>query len=107
MSPRPCLILIGLLASAATAAPAIDPQFSNHAVIQRDRTISLSGTAAPHERVSVSFAGTRSEAVADAAGRWKADFTPRSAGGPYSIDLDGTPAAEDVMVGDVWLCSGQ
>jgi len=110
MSARASLILISLLSSAAPAAPAIDPQFGSHAVIQRDRPIVLSGTAAPGERVTVGFAGSASVATADSTGKWLASFPPRSAGGPYSITVSGAGAnasAEDVMVGDVWLCSGQ
>ena len=107
MPARPLLILAGLLASSAFAAPAVDPQFGTHAVIQRGKPIVLSGSAAPDEQVSVSFAGERKNVTADSAGRWNAGFSARAAGGPYSIALNGSQAAEDVAVGDVWLCSGQ
>ena len=107
MSARASLILLGLLASSAGAAPAIDPQFGSHAVIQRAKPVTLSGTAAPGERVAVSFAGATRQAVADKSGRWRADFPARLAGGPYTINLGGSVSSEDVMVGDVWLCSGQ
>jgi sialate O-acetylesterase len=112
MSARSSLILFSLLAStAAAAAPVIDPQYGSHAVIQRDRPIVISGTAAPGERVTVSFSGATARAVADRGGRWHADFAAHGAGGPYAIQVSGmggaTTAADDVMVGDVWLCSGQ
>jgi sialate O-acetylesterase len=111
MSARSTLTLAGLLASSAAAAPTIDPQYGAHAVIQRDRPILLSGTAAPGERLSVSFAGGTSTAVADRSGRWRASFPAHAAGGPYSIELRGAGGSAvtsaDVMVGDVWLCSGQ
>jgi len=110
MSARASLILVGLLSSAAAAAPAIHPQYGSHAVIQRDKPILLSGTATPGERVSVDFAGTTSTAVADRSGKWSATFPARSAGGPYSISVhgaDATASADDIMIGDVWLCSGQ
>jgi sialate O-acetylesterase len=107
MSARPLLIFAALLASAATAAPTIDPQFGSHAVIQRGRPIVLSGDAAPNERVSVSFAGEAKSVTADAAGRWHAAFAARGSGGPLSIRLNGAVAADDIEVGDVWLCSGQ
>lgn len=111
MPARSSLILAALLASAASAAPTIDPQFSDHAVIQRGKPILLSGDAAPHEQVKVSFAGTAALAKANAAGRWQTTFPARPAGGPYTIDAIGPDgaraAAADVMVGDVWLCSGQ
>jgi sialate O-acetylesterase len=110
MSTRSSLSLLALLSSSAIAAPAIDPQFGSHAVIQRGKPIVLSGTAAPGERVSVTFAGQTRAAVAERNGKWSANFAPRSAGGPYTISVsgpDGTASADDVMVGDVWLCSGQ
>jgi sialate O-acetylesterase len=105
------LIFASLFASAASAAPAIDPQFGTHAVIQRGKPVVLSGTAAPGEHVAVSFAGEASQAVADRAGTWRTTFAPHSAGGPYKIEVGGTggtsATSDDVMVGDVWLCSGQ
>lgn len=110
MSARSSLSLLALLSSSALAAPAIDPQFGNHAVVQRDKPIVLSGTAAPGERVSVSFAGQTRSAGVDRSGRWSAEFAPHSAGGPYTINVtgpDGAALSDDVMVGDVWLCSGQ
>jgi len=107
VSARALLIPVALLASSAAGSPTLDPQFGTHAVIQRDRPIILSGEAAPRERLSVSFAGERTSATASAAGRWRAVFPARGAGGPYSIALNGATAADDVAVGDVWLCSGQ
>jgi sialate O-acetylesterase len=107
VSARALLIPVALLASSASAAPTIDPQFGSHAVIQRDRPALLSGDAAPGEHVIVSFAGDRKSATADARGRWQAQFPARPAGGPYAIQLNGVTAASDVAVGDVWLCSGQ
>ena len=107
MSARSLLILASLLASGATAAPTIDPQFGNHAVLQRGKPILLSGNAAPNERVSVRFAGDTRSAIADSAGRWRTSFPARPSGGPYSIQLNGAPAADYLEIGDVWLCSGQ
>ena len=50
MSPRSLLILSALLADSALAAPTIDPQFGDHAVIQRGKLVCRSGSG-PHERV--------------------------------------------------------
>lgn len=98
------------LSAAAGAQPTLDPLFGNHSVIQRDAAIALRGTAGAGEPVTVSFAGERRSTTADAQGRWSATFAARPAGGPYRIDVrgaKGSVSAEDVMVGDVWLCSGQ
>lgn len=110
MPARSLLILSALLSSSALAAPTIDPQFSDHAVIQRGMSVLLTGTAAPGEQVSVDFAGLMKNARADANGRWQAEFPARTSGGPLTIKVsaaDGSATAEDVKIGDVWLCSGQ
>ena len=74
MSARSLLILAALLSSSSVAAPAIDPQFGSHAVIQRDKPIVLTGTAEPGTNISLSFAGTSRETKASATGRWEAAF---------------------------------
>src|SRR4249919_1172668 len=111
MSARSLLIFASLLSSSGVAAPTLDPQIGSHAVIQRGKPIVLSGSAAPGEKVSVSFAGTARQTRASAAGRWEAVFPTHVAGGPYSIEASGSAGSSadssDVMVGDVWLCSGQ
>jgi sialate O-acetylesterase len=109
MPARP-LLISALFASSAIAAPTIDPQFGDQAVIQRDKPVLLSGTAAPGERLTVTFAGTHKPARADENGSWRAEFAARAAGGPFSIKVtgpSGTASASDVAIGDVWLCSGQ
>jgi sialate O-acetylesterase len=111
MSARSALILSALLASGAAAAPGIDPQFSSHAVIQRGRPILLRGSGTANEHLAVTFAGSTRDVTADATGRWRAPFPARAAGGPFSLRVTGdggaTASADDLMLGDVWLCSGQ
>ena len=110
MSARSLLILFGIAASGAYAAPTIDPQFGEHAVIQRDKPITLSGDATANARILVDFAGEQRSTSADGAGRWRVSFPARSAGGPYTIQVagaDGSATASDILIGDVWLCSGQ
>jgi sialate O-acetylesterase len=111
MPARASLIALILVASAASAAPTIDPQYGDHAVIQRGKPVILSGNAAPGERLTIKFAGTDATSTADADGRWKAQFPARTASGPLAISITGAggtkASAKDVMIGDVWLCSGQ
>lgn len=110
MPARSLLILSALLSSSALAAPTIDPQYGDHAVVQRGAPVLLSGTAAPRERVTIIFAGETKTATTNASGRWQAEFPARSSGTSLSIQVsgaDGTAAAQDIAVGDVWLCSGQ
>ena len=101
---------LALLAAPTLAAPALDPVFSDHAVIQRDEPIELRGTADPGEGVIVGFAGKSLNVRADRFGRWAVHFAAMRAGGPYRIQVTGSgreSAVADIMVGDVWLCSGQ
>jgi sialate O-acetylesterase len=105
--------LAALLASSAAAAapPALDSLFSNGAVLQRDHPIRISGDAAPREWVRVSLAGASATVRADRDGRWSVELSPLAAGGPHRIEArfasGAQAAADDVLIGDVWLCSGQ
>ncbi|MEP7246698.1 MAG: sialate O-acetylesterase, partial [Gammaproteobacteria bacterium] len=85
--------------------------FQDHAVLQRDKPIKVWGHVGAGETVAVSFSGATATAQADAAGRWSATLPAPPAGGPYSLEAKLTSGAKqtisDVLVGDVWLCSGQ
>jgi sialate O-acetylesterase len=87
------------------------PIFQDHAVLQRDRPISVWGGAAPGEQVSVTLNGRQASARADRSGRWEAMLPEMSAGGPYTLEVRAESGATqtilDILVGDVWLCSGQ
>jgi sialate O-acetylesterase len=110
MSAR-AILIAALVTAPAAAAPTIDAQYGDHAVVQRNKPIILGGSAAPGEHLTIVFAGASRTADADADGRWSATFPPRSAGGPFKIAVSGANGAnavsDDVAVGDVWLCSGQ
>ena len=79
-------------------------------VLQRNKPIVLSGRCAPGAALEVALAEEKQPAAGDATGHWSAAFSPRSAGGPYAATLsDGahTIVLEDILIGDVWFCSGQ
>ena len=97
-------------ASAAGAAPVLNPIFSDHGVLQRGRPISVWGTASPGERVDVTLGSASASATADRAGSWHVALPAMPAGGPFTLaasSASGRAAANDMLVGDVWLCSGQ
>ena len=86
--------------------------FMDHMVIQRETAAPVWGTADVGEQVTVtgSWAPTVSvSATADADGKWRVDLQTPSAGGPYTLTIEGnnTIVITDVLSGDVWLCSGQ
>ncbi len=88
----------------------IPPIFSNNMVLQRNKPIVIWGKATPRSEVTVALNKTsiKSEVLSD--GTWKATFPAMAAGGPYSITInDGTTSKNftNVLIGEVWLCSGQ
>lgn len=119
MKPGSIAPLLGaMLAAASFAAPAAEGRgapllhtmFQDHAVLQREQPIRLYGRAQAGEEVKLSFAGKRTRARADADGRWSATLPALKAGGPYTLTAragGATQVVNDVLVGDVWLCSGQ
>jgi sialate O-acetylesterase len=101
---------LAFAASARAQAPVLDAMFQDHAVLQRDRPAPVWGRAAPGASVTVSLGDVRTQAVAGADGTWRADLPALPAGGPYVLTAragEAMQSVSDVMVGDVWLCSGQ
>jgi sialate O-acetylesterase len=100
------LLLFSISAFPEVRLPAI---FSDHMVVQRQRPVHVWGMADRAEAVSVSFRGETRNTVADYLGRWEVYLSPGEAGGPFELTLKGsnTLALQDVLVGDVWLASGQ
>jgi sialate O-acetylesterase len=102
-----------LWASLGAAEPALrlPAVFSDHMVLQRDAPVPVWGGAEPGGEVTVAFSGQTQTATADEAGRWRVTLDPMSANptpntltvrsGETRVDV------QDVLVGEVWLCSGQ
>lgn len=89
--------------------PFVSPMFSDNMVLQRDMRDPVWGWAAPGTQVKVTFADKSSTATADKDGRWLAKIGPFKAGGPFKLTVEGAKALtfDNVLVGDVWICSGQ
>jgi sialate O-acetylesterase len=105
------VLLAGLApVSAAPAGPFVHPLFSENMVLQRGIECPVWGWAAPGEAVTVSMAGKSAQASAGADGKWMARLGPFEAGGPHRLTVEGKTervAFGNVLVGDVWICSGQ
>lgn len=109
------LVLYGLFATTASASDPptrlLDELFQDHAVLQRDRPIEIWGVGAPDDEIRVSFNGAEVSARADANGAWRTQLPAMPAGGPYALTASAasgvTHTISNVLVGDVWLCSGQ
>lgn len=98
-----------LTAAHATIAPA--PLFTDNAVLQRGQSIPVWGTAEPEENITVSLNGKTAQTAANGAGEWMVKLPEQTAGGPYTLTISGnkseTVALKNILIGEVWLCSGQ
>jgi sialate O-acetylesterase len=89
---------------AAVKMPSI---FSDHMVLQRDQAVPIWGSAEPGEEVMVEFGNQKKTTRADAAGKWRLNLDPMPANAAPKILKAGAVAIQDVLVGEVWLASGQ
>jgi sialate O-acetylesterase len=113
------LFLLAIVsASTASGQITLPHIFSSHMVVQRQAPVHVWGTAAPGESVTVSFRGESISTKAGELGRWSLYLSPGMGGGPFQMTIRGTAPAggagggqtitlDDVMVGDIWVASGQ
>jgi len=103
------VLLCGALSSALFAEPRLPHLFSDHMVLQRDVVTRVWGWADPGEKIFVSLTGDTLAASADEQGHWKIDLPAMRAGGPFILRVQGKKTIEfkDVMIGEVWVASGQ
>ena len=111
-------ILSLALASLAAISFAITPArgevrlpaiFGSHMVLQQGKPLQFWGWAAPGETATVQIGESSQSAIANDKGEWKLTLPAMKAGGPYVVKVGGTNeiVMENVMIGEVWLCSGQ
>ena len=118
------LLVVGLLSGAMAKAEVTLPKIlGSHMVVQRNLPVHVWGWASPGEDVSVAFRGETRTTKAEKLGRWSVYLKPGAAGGPFELTVKGVPAIppnsgdiatttttitlDDVLVGDVWVASGQ
>ncbi|MCC2672570.1 MAG: Sialic acid-specific 9-O-acetylesterase [Armatimonadetes bacterium] len=96
-------------ASPAAAEVKLNPLFSSGMVLQRNTEVPVWGTAAKGEQVTVQIQDQTVTAVGDKDGTWKARLKNLTAGGPFQLTVKGENTVEvpNVLVGEVWVCSGQ
>jgi len=102
-------LLVGLVALPLYASVRLPALFADHMVIQRDEPVHVWGDAAAGETVAVAFRGKQEVSTADSLGRWTVQLPSGEAGGPFVLTIRGTNMImlNDVLVGDVWIASGQ
>jgi len=120
MKTRIVLLQLLLVTAPLCAQVSLPKIPGSHMVVQRDLPVHVWGMAAPGESVTVSFRGENRTTIAGEVGRWSVYLKPGTAGGPFEMTVQGyaargtgkdisasTITLEDVLVGDVWLASGQ
>jgi sialate O-acetylesterase len=97
------------LSTAAMADVKLPAVISDHMVIQRDKPVAIWGWANAGEKVTVSLGGMNTGTTANADGKWSVRLEAPKAAGPFELSVKGNNAltVKDVLVGEVWLCSGQ
>ncbi|HEY6377073.1 MAG TPA: sialate O-acetylesterase [Edaphobacter sp.] len=97
------------LATTARAEVTLPKVFSSHMVLQREMPIHIWGSAAPGEQVTVDLHRASNTAITDNLGRWSLFLPAQPAGGPFTLTIhaSNTLQLEDILIGDLWLASGQ
>ena len=105
----PLLALVLGIAWPAFGEVRLPKVFGSHMVLQQGKPLVFWGWAQPNEKITVKLNNETRETTANEKGEWKMTLPAMSAGGPYEVTVSGsnTVRFEDVMVGEVWLCSGQ
>ena len=109
-----CLQIIGaVVAAVVLVTPAfaeikLHGLFTDNMVLQRELPVAVYGRGDEGETVTVQLNGSTATAKV-VAGQWKVKLPPMKAGGPYTLSVTGTNsiALKNVLIGDVWLCTGQ
>lgn len=114
MTQRRSLVLVAFLAVAwppvvASAEVTLTDAFGDHMVLQRDMQVPVFGAAAAGEVVTVTFRDQEHRVTTGPEGTWRVTLRPLAAGGPDDLRVAGTNTVtrRDVLVGEVWVGSGQ
>jgi sialate O-acetylesterase len=102
-------LVILISAVACWADPTLPTLFTDHMVLQQGRKIHVWGMADRGEKVTIRLAAHNSTTTADLKGNWSVDLPAMSAGGPFTLTIQGKREIiiKDVLIGEVWLASGQ
>ena len=112
MRAKTIILALCFAATSLSAEVRLPHTLSDHAVLQREQPVRIWGWAAVGERVEISFHNQKLSTTADNEGAWQLWLRPEAAGGPFTLRVTGDHSAKplertDILVGDVWLASGQ
>lgn len=102
-------LLLAALASPAPADVKLPALVGDHMVLQRDAELPIWGWADPGEKVTVAIDGQTQSATADKSGKWMVRLDKLATSKPLTMKITGNNTLEikDILVGEVWVCSGQ
>jgi len=103
------LFLLLFFTGSAFATVRLPKLISDGMILQRECDVKVWGWANPNEKIIVEIAGKQNACVANEKGEWAVQLSPQKAGGPYTMTIVGenTLQVNNILFGDVWLCSGQ
>ena len=99
-------LLFLFVLSSADAKVTLPAILTDGMVMQRERPISIWGWAEKGEKVSITFNKKNYSLITPDNGKWKIELPAMKAGGPYTLKVNNI-VVEDILIGDVWLCTGQ
>ena len=105
-----CILFLALMPAVTRGDVVLPKVFSSDMVLQRDLPVPIWGTADANEKVTVKFAGQSKQTKADSGGKWMVRLDPlQTSSQPQTLIVEGKNRLElsGVLVGEVWLCSGQ
>lgn len=100
------LILIANIVPAQVKLPKL---ISDGMVLQRDAKVKIWGWASDQEEITINFIDSVYQTSANETGKWEVELYGLKAGGPYSMEIIASNkiTLHDILIGDVWVCSGQ
>ena len=103
-------MMVLMVSAAGWADVKLPALFADHMVLQRQDRVPVWGWAEPGETIAITASwGAQATARANDAGEWRTRLSTPAAGGPYTMQIKGKNSLEftDILIGEVWLCSGQ
>jgi len=102
-------LLLSALSFSLNAEVKLPKVIGSNMVLQRNQPITIWGWADKGEKILVRFSGQETQVLTGPDGLWMVSLDPMEAGGPFEMVISGsnTITLENIMIGDVWICSGQ
>ena len=100
------LLTFNVMLTAAVRLPSI---LGSHMVLQQNSEVNLWGWCSPTEKITIktNWDTITYRTTGESSAKWIQKIKTPAAGGPYKITINNTTVLEDVMIGEIWLCSGQ